>query len=81
MTNAAPDILDYLEHQIPAYPFNPKIDGEFVNELLADFHDIDILEQTKAFRWYYHNEPVARLKNVRLGLRRWISNAWTRKED
>jgi hypothetical protein len=39
------------------------------------------LEETKTFRWYYNNRPVQRFKNVRVGLRRWIANAWTRKAD
>jgi hypothetical protein len=47
----------------------------------ADFDDLDILEETKTFRWYYNNRPVQRFKNVRVGLRRWIANAWTRKAD
>jgi hypothetical protein len=74
-------ILDYLQNRIPEYPFDPILDPDFVDELIQDFHDLDILEETKAFRWYYNNRPTARFKNVRLGLRRWIVNAWTRKTD
>jgi hypothetical protein len=79
--NTAEDILGYLQHQMPAYPFDPKLDEEFVRELITDFDDLDILEETKTFRWYYHNRPVERFKNVRVGLRRWIANAWTRRAD
>lgn len=79
--NAPEDILGYLKNHMPAYPFDPQLDAEFVHELIADFADLDILEETKTFRWYYNNRPVQRFKNVRVGLRRWITNAWTRKPD
>jgi hypothetical protein len=79
--NEPDQILDYLQSRMPAYPFDLILDAAFVDELIQDFHDVDILEETKAFRWYYDNRPVARFKNVRLGLRRWIVNAWTRKTD
>jgi hypothetical protein len=77
--NQTEQILDYLQSRMPAYPFNHALDAEFVDELVHDFQDIDVLEETKAFRWYYDNRPADRFKNVRLGLRRWIVNAWTRK--
>jgi hypothetical protein len=79
--NAPEDILGYLQNHLPAYPYDPQLDEEFVHELIADFHDLNILEETKTFRWYYNNRPAARFKNVRVGLRRWIANAWTRKAD
>lgn len=79
--NAPDNILAYLKDQLPAYPFDPKLDAEFVRELINDFDDIDLLEETKTFRWYYNNQPAARFKNVRVGLRRWIANAWTRKME
>lgn len=79
MSNVTDDILSYLQHQIPKYPFDPKLDVDFVAELVEDFDHIDILEETKAFRWYYDNEPATRLRNIRLGLRRWIANGWKRK--
>ena len=75
MSNTPQDILRYLQHQIPTYPFDHLIDAAFIDELLTDFHDVDILEEAKAFRWYYDNRPAARLKNVRLSLRRWIAKA------
>jgi hypothetical protein len=78
--NTPEDILDYLKTRLPTYPFDPKIDSEFVNELIADFRDIDILEETKTFRWYYQNRPSDRIKNLRVGLRRWISSARVRKK-
>jgi hypothetical protein len=79
--NAPEPILAYLQSQVPAYPFDPGLDGEFVDELIADFADLDILEETKTFRWYYNNRPAARFKNVRVGLRRWLANAWMRKTE
>jgi hypothetical protein len=79
MTNTTEDILSYLRHRLPAYPFDEKIDPAFVEELVEDFQRVDILEETKAFRWYYDNEPVAKNRNVRLGLRRWILRSHNRQ--
>ncbi|MDA2930888.1 hypothetical protein MYX84_13250 [Acidobacteria bacterium AH-259-O06] len=73
--NSSQQILDYLEHQLPDYPFDPQLDPEFVQELAADFQDVDILEEIKGFRWYYDNQPLARVKSIRLALRRWIAKA------
>jgi hypothetical protein len=73
--NAPEILLHYLQHQIPTYPFDLKVDTEFVRELLDDFGHLDLLEETKTFRWYYSNQPVQRLPNVRVGLRRWLANA------
>ena len=69
------EVLAYLKDRIPSYPFNPKIDNDFVDELVDDFANIDIIDELKAFRWYYDNEPVAKVSNVRLSIRRWIANA------
>ena len=71
----ATEILAYLEDRIPSYPFNPKIDNDIVNELVHDFGHLEILEEIKAFRWYYDNDPVAKVSNIRLSLRRWLRNA------
>lgn len=79
--NDATEILNYLQHHIPAYPFAPNIDRDFVEELVQDFNHIDILQETKAFRWYYDNQPVAKLRNVRLGLRRWLTRTWTSRQN
>ena len=54
---------------------------EELRELIADFHDLDILEETKTFRWYHNNRPADRFKNLRLGLRRWIANSWARRTE
>ncbi len=80
MSHSTKDILHYLKDRLPAYPFDPKLDTDFVKELIEDFQGVDILEETKAFRWYYDNEPAARLRNVRLGLRRWVANARRREQ-
>jgi hypothetical protein len=79
VSNTAKDILQYLQHRLPAYPFDAKLDAAFVEELIDDFKPVNILEETKAFRWYYDNEPAKRLRNVRLGLRRWLANAGRRR--
>jgi hypothetical protein len=73
--NTPESILAYLKTQMPAYPFDPQLDAAFVEELIADFADFDILEEAKTFRWYYNNCPASRLKNLRAGLRRWIANS------
>jgi len=78
--NAPEDILAYLKGRLPAYPFDPRLDAEFVDELITDFREIDILEETKTFRWYYQNRPADRMKNLRVGLRRWIASARVRKK-
>ena len=68
-------ILDYLR-KIPVYPFDPKIDPDFVEELVTDFASvIDILEETKAFRWYHTDQATSSLRSARLSLRRWLNNA------
>lgn len=71
-------VLAYLQHRVPAYPFDPKIDAEFVRELIEDFADIDLLEETKGFRWFYCQQPPRR-RTVRLSLRRWLANARRRQ--
>lgn len=80
MKNTAEKILNYLKTQLPSYPFNAKIDPIFVAELIEDFQELDLLEQTKAFRWYYDNEPASKLKNLRVALRRWFANANARRQ-
>jgi len=73
--NSPDQILAYLQEQLPDYPFQVDLDASFVAELAADFPDVDILEEIKTFRWYYDNAPLARVKNIRVALRRWIANA------
>ncbi len=77
--NLATTVLAYLQHQMPAYPFDPKLDAEFVRELLDDFHEeVDVLDETKGFRWFYCQQPPPQ-RSMRLSLRRWIANAKTRR--
>ena len=68
-------ILDYLEHHLAAYLFDPELDARFVEELLHDFPHLDVLEQIKAFRWYYDDAPFTEGKKPRVSLRRWLANA------
>ena len=67
-------ILAYLQHSLPGYPYDPDVDHDFVDELVADFPQSDVLEEIKAFRWYHDNQPAARVRNLRLAIRRWIVN-------
>lgn len=78
--STAEEILTYLQSRMPAYPFDARLDAEFVGELIGDFPDLDILEETKTFRWYYQNRPANCFKNVRVGLRRWVASAKVRKK-
>ena len=66
--------LEYLEYQILNYPFERELDELFVAELLADFPDVDLLEEIKTFRWHYDSNPVARVANPRSALRRWVAS-------
>lgn len=70
-----PKVLDYLDGRLPGYPFDPDVDRPFVEELLDDFPDVDVLEEIKTFRWYYENQPLARVRSPRVALRRWIAKA------
>jgi hypothetical protein len=68
-------LLAYLQ-RIPTYPFDAKIDPDFVDELITDFTGVlDVLEETKAFRWYHVDQATTTLRSPRLSLRRWLSNA------
>ena len=49
--------------------------SEYVEELLRDFPDLDVLEQIKAFRWYYDDAPLSGVRKPRVTLRRWLANA------
>ena len=71
------DVVDYLQHGFPAYPFNRKLDTAFILELAADFERVDLLEQTKTFRWYY-DDDLSRVGNPRAALRRWMARAHER---
>ena len=50
----------------------------FVQEMAEDFSEVDILEEIKAFRWYYGNDPAGKVSNFRIAIRRWVSKAYSR---
>ena len=64
--------------RVPRSGNDPDLDPRFVDELLHDFPNLDVLEQIKAFRWYYDDEPFTDVKKPRVSLRRWLANARTR---
>ncbi len=66
-------ILAYLQHRLPGYPYDPDVDHDFVDELVGDFPQSDVLEEIKAFRWYHDNQPATHVRNLRLAIRRWIA--------
>jgi hypothetical protein len=72
-------VLHYLQHRLPTYPFDPKIDKDFVEELIEDFSAGNVLEEIKSFRWYNDSKPLTHLRSVRLALRRWIVNSKKRE--
>lgn len=74
--NTTQAILGYLQNCLPGYPFDPVLDADYVQELVVDFPDINILAEIKAFRWYYNNKPFPKSKQPRVALRRWLQNAW-----
>ena len=74
--NTPQAILDYLRNRLPGYPFDPQLDEDYVEELVNDFPDINILAEVKTFRWYYNNKPFSAGKQPRVALRRWLDNAW-----
>ncbi len=78
-SNEVEAVLAYLQHRLPAYPFNAKTDQDFVEELVDDFGGVDVLEEIKSFRWFNDSKPVSHLRSVRLALRRWIANSRKRK--
>ena len=73
MANAAKPILSYLQSNLPSYPYDEKVDTAFVEELVNDFQDVNILDEIKAFRWFHDNDPAKRVRTMRLTLRRWIA--------
>ena len=77
-SNSCKEILDYLRHQVPEYPFDPDLDALFVQELAEDFCGVDILEEVKAFRWYYGNDPASKVSNLRVAIRRWVGKSYRR---
>lgn len=68
-------VLEYLQQHLAAYPFDIEIDQPFVEELFDDFPELDVLEEIKAFRWYYNDAPLVAVKKPRLSIRRWVANA------
>ena len=74
--NSGAGTPERLEIDYP-YPFNRKLDTAFIVELAADFERVNLLEQTKTFRWYY-DDDLSRVGNPRAALRRWMVRAHNR---
>jgi len=70
-------ILTYLREKLPGYPFQLALDTLFVQELLEDFTDIDLLDEVKTYRWYYDRQLGK--KNHRSSIRRWMTNTRPRR--
>jgi len=68
------EILNLLS-KVKGYPFNEKRDGEFMEGLIADFPDLDALEEIKKkYAWWLSN-PILKKSNPHLQLRNWFINA------
>ena len=76
----AHDLLDYLQHDLSGYPFDPQIDRPFVEELLNDFPHLDLLEEIKILRWYHDNQPFRKQQHPRASLRRWVGRGRRRQK-
>lgn len=76
----ADEILDYLEHHLPGYPFLRSTDVLFVQELQRDFPELDLLEEIKTFRWYFDDDLSSKKRTHRASLRRWLARSkdWRR---
>jgi hypothetical protein len=72
-----PAILHYLRHRPPGYPYDDQVDPGFVDELLDGLSDTNVLEQIRPFRWYHDSDPAARVRNLRIAIRRWVANGAT----
>ena len=77
--NVSVETLTAYLKRIPGYPFEASIDEPFAGELLEDFAVLDVLEEVKAFRWYYDNCPAEKVRHLRLGLRRWLAGTLERR--
>jgi len=67
------EALDYLEHQVPDYPFDPGLDGDLITELMTSYPNLDLLEEVKTFRWCTRRrEPLRPSENPRDSLRQWL---------
>ena len=67
------EALDYLEHQVPDYPFDRGLDRELITELITSYPNLDLLEEVKTFRWCSRRrEPLRPTENPRDSLRQWL---------
>lgn len=60
--------------EVPGYPYHETYDRDLLEQIIHDFHDVDIVEQIKAWRWYRVDHQIV-LKNPRSALRRWMLRA------
>jgi hypothetical protein len=74
-------LLDYLQHDLTGYPFDPKVDRPFVEELINDFSHLDLLEEIKILRWYHDDQPFKNQQHPRASLRRWIGRGRRRQRS
>jgi len=67
-------ILNLLS-KVKDYPFNEKRDREFIVGLIADFPDLDALEEIKKKCAWWLSNPILKKSNPHLQLRNWFINA------
>lgn len=61
--------------QIDKYPFDYERDLEHIRELMTDYPNIDILNETKKWKAYKKDKPLKKNSNARLQYRNWLDNA------
>ena len=67
-------ILNLLS-KVKDYPFNEKRDQEFIVGLIADFPDLDALEEIKKKCAWWLSNPILKKSNPHLQIRNWFINA------
>jgi len=68
------DVLRELA-SVANYPYEPSKDSAFVAKLRADFPQIDLLAEAKAWSTYKLDKPLQAKSNPRSQFRTWISRA------
>lgn len=73
--NDVEKVLQYLSKSFPDYPFDKRKDGLFVSELVADFPNVDHVNELKRFRaWVFDHDDFSP-KGYRSALRKWFDRA------
>jgi len=69
------DYILNLLSKVKDYPFSEKRDREFIIGLIADFPDLDALEEIKKKCAWWLSNPILKKSNPHLQIRNWFINA------